>query len=138
MLLAVLCVIVLVNKSSEINRSLRSDLMLSAHWLFTGEVNVLKSYYDVLPSPSNLFCCGKVESPACHLCSGRGTLDEALDEGRYHWHHGHVLKAIADTIWSGISHCKRLHPMSWREADHSRWDHLFRLTSNDTRLGAKS
>lgn len=26
-----------------------------------------------LPRPSNLFCWGKVESPACHLCSGRGT-----------------------------------------------------------------
>lgn len=98
MLPALLCVIVLVNKSGEINRSFRSDLTLSAQWLFTGEVNVLKSHSDVLPSPSNLFCCGKVESPVCHLGSGRGTLDEPLDEECYHWRHHQVLKAIADTI----------------------------------------
>lgn len=81
--------------------------MLWAHWLFTGEVNVLKSYYDVLPSPSNLFCCGKVESPACHLCSGRGTLDEALDEGHYHWHHGQVLKTIAEDRMEDANERKR-------------------------------
>jgi len=35
----------------------------------------------------------------------------ALGQGRYHWHNIQVLKAIADTICSGISHCKRLRPV---------------------------
>jgi len=72
-----------------------------------------QAVYDVLPSPSNLFCWGKVE-PACPLCLQRGTLEHilgrcsrGLGEWRYHWRHDHVLKAIADTICSAISHCKR-------------------------------
>jgi len=54
--------------------------------------------------------------PACPLCLKRGTLEHilssclrALGEGHYRWRHDQGLKAIADTICSGITHCKRLH-----------------------------
>ena len=39
---------------------------------------LIQAVYDVLPSPSNLFCWGKVESPACALCQKRGTLEHIL------------------------------------------------------------
>lgn len=51
---------------------------------------LIQAVYDVLPSPSNLHTRGKAESPACPLCSKRGTLEhilscctKALGEGRY-------------------------------------------------------
>ncbi|KAJ8014697.1 hypothetical protein DPEC_G00018340 [Dallia pectoralis] len=76
---------------------------------------LIQAVYDVLPSPSNLFSWGLVESPACILCLKRGTLEhiisccsKALGEGRYRWRHDQVLKAIARTITCGIGHCKRL------------------------------
>jgi len=79
---------------------------------------LIQAVYDILPSPSNLFCWGKVESPACPLCLKRGTLEHilsscsrALGEGRYRWRHDQVPKAVADTICSGISHCKHLRPV---------------------------
>jgi len=78
---------------------------------------LIQAVYDVLPSPSNLFCWGKVESPACALCQNRGTLEHilsccprSLSEERYRWRHDQVLKAIANTICSGIAHCKCLRP----------------------------
>ncbi|XP_036071215.1 uncharacterized protein LOC112142521 [Oryzias melastigma] len=78
---------------------------------------LIQAVYDVLPSPSNLFCWGKAESPACNLCLKRGTLEhilsccsKALAEGRYRWRHDQVLKAIANTISSGINHCRSLRP----------------------------
>ncbi|XP_030281784.1 uncharacterized protein LOC115586678 [Sparus aurata] len=53
---------------------------------------LIQSVYDVLPSPSNLFCWGKIDTPACPLCQGRGTLEhilsscpKALGDGRYCW-----------------------------------------------------
>jgi len=79
---------------------------------------LIQAVYDILPSPSNLFCWGKVESPAYPLCLKRETLEHilsscsrALGKGCYRWRHDQVLKAIADTICSGISHCKHLYPM---------------------------
>lgn len=58
-----------------------------------------------LPSPSNLFCWGKVETPACPLCQGRGTLErissscsKVLTEGRYRWCHNQVLKSTCSNI----------------------------------------
>ncbi|XP_052400773.1 uncharacterized protein LOC127948384, partial [Carassius gibelio] len=56
----------------------------------------------------------KVESPACSLCSKRGTLEhifscssKALGEGRYRWRHDQVLKAIVETIATGVEWAKR-------------------------------
>ncbi|XP_067284127.1 uncharacterized protein [Pseudorasbora parva] len=79
---------------------------------------LIQAVYDVLPSPSNLFSWGLVESPACTLCLRRGTLEhilsccpKALGEGRYRWRHDQVLKVIANTISCGIDHCKRLRPV---------------------------
>ncbi|KAJ8014240.1 hypothetical protein DPEC_G00038200 [Dallia pectoralis] len=76
---------------------------------------LIQAVYDVLPSPSNLFSWGLLESPACILCLKRGTLEhiisccsKALGEGRYRWRHDQVLKAIENTITCGIGHCKRL------------------------------
>ncbi|KAK0148843.1 hypothetical protein N1851_010754 [Merluccius polli] len=55
---------------------------------------LIQAVYDVLPSPSNLYSWGLVESPACNLCLKRGTLEhilsccsKALGEGRYRWRH---------------------------------------------------
>ncbi|XP_061747756.1 uncharacterized protein LOC133545995, partial [Nerophis ophidion] len=79
---------------------------------------LIQAVYDVLPSPSNLFTWGKVETPGCPLCQRRGTLEHilsccpiALGEGRYRWRHDQVLKAIADAICRGVSHSKSLRPV---------------------------
>ncbi len=68
----------------------------------------IQGVYDVLPSPSNLCIWGKIETPACHLCSKIGTLEhilsscsKALGEGRYRWRHDQVLKSIAEAISKG-------------------------------------
>lgn len=78
---------------------------------------LIASVYDVLPSPSNLFCWGKVDAPSCPLCLRRGTLEhilsccsKALGEGRYTWRHDQVLKAIAETIFTSITQNKPLRP----------------------------
>ncbi|KAK0145691.1 hypothetical protein N1851_015413 [Merluccius polli] len=78
---------------------------------------LIQSVYDVLPSPSNLFCWGLAESPACPLCQRRGSLEhilsccpKALGEGRYRWRHDQVLKVIAETISSGITLSKQQQP----------------------------
>ncbi len=75
---------------------------------------LIQAVYDVLPSPSNLHICGKVESPACPLCSRRGTLErilsccpKTLGEGRYRWRHDQLLKAIAEAIAPGVEWAKR-------------------------------
>ncbi|KAK7915664.1 hypothetical protein WMY93_011425 [Mugilogobius chulae] len=70
---------------------------------------LIQAVYDVLPSPSNLHNWGKIESPACVLCSKIGSLEhilsccpKALGEGRYRWRHDQVLKAIAEAIAGGV------------------------------------
>ncbi|XP_059199347.1 uncharacterized protein LOC131979398 [Centropristis striata] len=70
---------------------------------------LVQGVYDVLPSPSNLCIWGKIETPACPLCSKTGTLEhilsscsKALGEGRYRWRHDQVLKTIAEAISKGI------------------------------------
>lgn len=78
---------------------------------------LIQAVYDVLPSPSNLYIWGKVESPACPLCQRKGTLEHvlsccpvALGEGRYRWRHDQVLKTVANAIWDGINKNKSLRP----------------------------
>ncbi|RXN23864.1 reverse transcriptase [Labeo rohita] len=70
---------------------------------------LIQGVYDILPSPSNLYTWGRVETPACPLCSKPGTLEhilsscsKALGEGRYWWRHDQVLKSIAEAISKGI------------------------------------
>nr|XP_061785060.1 uncharacterized protein LOC133576095 [Nerophis lumbriciformis] len=79
---------------------------------------LIQSVYDVLPSPSNLHCWGLVETPECPLCKARGSLEhilsccpKALGEGRYTWRHDQVLKAVADTIGTGIQQNKHQLPV---------------------------
>lgn len=79
---------------------------------------LIQAVYDVLPSPSNLFTWGMVETPACPLCLRKGMLahilsccQKALGDGGYRWRHDQVLKAIADSICSGVSHSKSLCPV---------------------------
>ncbi|XP_063054019.1 uncharacterized protein LOC134448252 [Engraulis encrasicolus] len=78
---------------------------------------LVQAVYDVLPSPSNLHTWGLAESPACPLCSKRGTLEHvlsscstALGEGRYRWRHDQVLKTIAEAISTGLAWAKQFHP----------------------------
>ncbi|XP_061905517.1 uncharacterized protein LOC133651562 [Entelurus aequoreus] len=78
---------------------------------------VIQAVYDVLPSPSNLHTWGIAETPACPLCSKRGTLEHilscctrALGDGRYRWRHDQVLKTIAEAISTGLALAKQFHP----------------------------
>lgn len=71
---------------------------------------LLQAVYDVLPSPANLHVWGKIETPACPQCSGRGSLEhllsscsKALGEGRYRWRHNQVLRAVANSLATAIS-----------------------------------
>ena len=64
---------------------------------------LFQAAYNVLPSPTNLHTWGLGETPACPLCSKRGTLElilssctRALGDGRYRWRHDQVL----DHRWS--------------------------------------
>lgn len=78
---------------------------------------LIQAVYDVLPSPSNLHTWGIAETPACPLCSKRGTLEhilscctKALGEGRYRWRHDQVLKTIAEAISTGLVWSKQFRP----------------------------
>ncbi len=66
-------------------------------------------WIKIIPSPANLFVWGKVETPACPLCSKTGTHEHiqsscylAQGDGRYRWRHDQVLKTIAEAISKGI------------------------------------
>ncbi|KAK0146184.1 hypothetical protein N1851_014501 [Merluccius polli] len=72
---------------------------------------LIQGVYDVLPSPSNLCIWGKIETPACLLCSKIGTLEhilsscsKALGEGWYRWRHD---QSIAEAISKGIKGRRR-------------------------------
>lgn len=39
---------------------------------------LIRSVYDILPSPANLHCWGLADTPACQLCQKRGTLEHIL------------------------------------------------------------
>ena len=66
---------------------------------------LLRSVYDVLPSPTNLRLWGLTEDPNCKLCNKPANLEHvlsscrtALTDGRYTWRHNHVLKEVAATL----------------------------------------
>lgn len=78
---------------------------------------LIQAVYDVLPSPSNLHTWGIADTPACPLCSKRGTLEHilscctrALGDGRYRWRHDQVLKTIAEAISTGLVWAKQYRP----------------------------
>ncbi|XP_073731592.1 uncharacterized protein [Misgurnus anguillicaudatus] len=79
---------------------------------------LVKSVYDVLPSPSNLFRWGLSDTPLCSLCKRGGSLEhilsccpKALGDGRYRWRHDQVLKAIAEVISTGIIDSRHQRPI---------------------------
>lgn len=66
---------------------------------------LLKSLYDVLPSPTNLVVWGLSEDPACKLCNKPANLEhvlsscsQSLANGRYRWRHDKVLTEIAECL----------------------------------------
>ena len=65
---------------------------------------MIKSVYDLLPTPANKNKWFKTEDK-CKLCGEEGTLQHilagckvALHQGRYKWRHDKVLKKIAESI----------------------------------------
>ena len=66
---------------------------------------LIRSVYDVLPTPSNLAVWGTDVDPTCVLCGRRCTLEHILSScsasltaGRYTYRHNQVLKVIARVI----------------------------------------
>src|SRR4029434_5480082 len=66
---------------------------------------LLRSVYDTLPTPTNLYRWGMREDPQCSVCGERGTMAHilagcrtALSQGRYRWRHDKVLRALADIL----------------------------------------
>ena len=64
---------------------------------------LLRSVYDLLPSPANLCQWGLTTDPKCSLCDKPGTQEHvlsscstALTQGRYRWRHDLVLRELAD------------------------------------------
>ena len=74
---------------------------------------LLKSIYEVLPTPSNLCLWKLSETPNCKLCEKPANLfhilsycPKALTDGRYTWRHNRVLEVIAHHIALAIKHSK--------------------------------
>ena len=66
---------------------------------------LLRSVYDLLPSPTNLHRWGLQDSPIFPLCDKPGTMEHVLSscatsltQGRYRWRHDCVLRELADTL----------------------------------------
>lgn len=66
---------------------------------------LLRSVYDLLPSPYNLHRWGLQDNPKCHLCDKTGSMEHilssctiALTQGRYRWRHDCVLQELADKL----------------------------------------
>ncbi|XP_069136759.1 uncharacterized protein [Argopecten irradians] len=66
---------------------------------------LLRSVYDLLPSPTNLHRWGLTETPDCPLCNRPGNLAHVLSgcnvvltRGRYKWRHDKVLKELANIL----------------------------------------
>jgi hypothetical protein len=66
---------------------------------------LLRSVYDMLPTPANLSRWKLSEDSSCVLCKEKGTLQhimsscqKALGQGRYRWRHDQVLAQLADVL----------------------------------------
>ena len=66
---------------------------------------LLRSVYDMLPSPTNLKLWKLTEDPTCPLCENIGSLRHimsscptALSQGRYTWRHDQVLRVMPDIL----------------------------------------
>ena len=86
------------------NSSMQRKIKWCEIWSDYANVRFLiRSVYEILPSPANLCIWNKTESALCPLCNGKGTFRHilsscltALAEGRYRWRHNQILKVIAD------------------------------------------
>ena len=66
---------------------------------------LLRSVYDLLPTPSNLTQLKLANSSKCGMCEGHGTLQHilsacprALGQGMYTWRHDQVLLVLAKAV----------------------------------------
>ncbi len=66
---------------------------------------LVKSVYDLLPTPANKNLWFKSEENKCVVCGGNGTLNHilagcpvALAQGRYTWRHDQVLRELANGV----------------------------------------
>ena len=66
---------------------------------------LLRSTYDMLPSPTNLYQWKLIDDPACPLCGSPESLKHilsscptALSQGRYRWRHDQVLSEVAHVL----------------------------------------
>ena len=66
---------------------------------------LVRSVYELLPTPSNKNTWFRTEEFKCDLCQGEGTLNHifsgcpvALAQGRYRWRHDKVLREIAKHV----------------------------------------
>ena len=70
---------------------------------------LIRTVYDILPSPANLCIWNKTDSVLCPLCKGQETLRYILSrcptplaEGCYRWRHDQIIKVIADIVCTAI------------------------------------
>lgn len=84
---------------------------------------LLRSVYDLLPSPSNLCTWGLAESPNCVLCGKPSNLQHilsscqvALADGRYTWRHNEILREIAAAI--DIERRRKRNPVKQQQFIH--------------------
>ncbi|KAK6196159.1 hypothetical protein SNE40_001439 [Patella caerulea] len=100
---------------------------------------LLRSVYDSLPSPSNLYTWGLIEDPTCTLCKDKpaslqhvlSACPVALKDGRYTWRHDIVLKTIAAKLDTICKFCE-----GWRKERQP--GRRFRDTWNSIRLADDS
>jgi hypothetical protein len=76
---------------------------------------LLRSVYDLLPTPANLQRWKLTDDAKCQLCECKGTLQHtlsacktALTQGRYRWRHDQVLRELADVL---EKERKKVHPV---------------------------
>ena len=84
---------------------------------------LLRSVYDTLPSPANLYLWKLKEDPNCVLCGRKGTLEHilssctvSLSQGRYRWRHDTVLRQLA--------HCLEKERSKVRKVDKANLVHI--------------
>ena len=90
-----------------LERSVNKHLEMADIWQYEPlrRKFLLRSVYDVLPSPVNLCQWNPTDNPNCRLCEKRGTLDHilslckvALSQGRYRWRCDTVLRELAHIL----------------------------------------
>lgn len=76
---------------------------------------LLKSTYDVLPSPTNLATWGLTDDPSCKLCGKPANLCHvlsacrvALTDGRYRWRHDRVLGVMGEALEREVKKPRRV------------------------------